>query len=183
METRVRTVEKKGLNALDLALVAVLLAVGAVLRIANPIKVGGITPNLIIGMYCLAILLIRPRFLPLLGISLVAAAICQVTSASLFPYLNFASEPVGVLAAGLLALIPFENGILKYVRPFVVTLFGTLASGFAYILIFQAMVISTGTKGPAFTYLVYVVLVTALVNSVLASILYFPLKAALGRTR
>jgi len=54
-----RVVERKGLQAVDVAVIAVLLAVGAVLRMFTP-PFFGITPNLIIGMYCLAILLLRP---------------------------------------------------------------------------------------------------------------------------
>lgn len=183
METRVRTVEKKGINALDVALVAVLLAVGAVLRMFVP-PFFGITPNLVIGMYCLAILLIRPKFLSIIGIGLVAAAICQLTTKSLFPYLNFLSEPIGALVVGGLSLINFEAGFLKYVRPLIITFLGTVASGLSYVFIFKGIaLLGTVQNNPAFSALLYVVFVTAFVNSVVATILYFPLKAALGRTR
>lgn len=183
METQVRTVEKKGLNALDVALVAVLLAVGAVLRMFIP-PFFGITPNLVIGMYCLAILLIRPKFVPIIGIGLVAAAICQLTTKSLFPYLNFISEPIGALVVGLLSLINFEAGFLKYIRPMLITFFGTVASGLSYVSIFKVIaLLGTVPKNPAFSALLYVVFVTAFVNCVVATILYFPLKAALSKTR
>lgn len=183
METQVRTVEKKGLNALDVVLVAALLAVGAVLRMFTP-PFFGITPNLVIGMYCLAILLIRPKFLSIIGIGLVAAAICQFTTKSLFPYLNFVSEPVGALIVGLLSLINMEKGFLKYVRPMLITFVGTAVSGLTYISIFKVIALTGSVaKNPAFAFLLYVVLITAVVNAIVATILYFPLKAALGKTR
>ncbi|HHZ20203.1 MAG TPA: hypothetical protein GX391_06825 [Firmicutes bacterium] len=183
METQVRRVAKKGMNALDVAVVAVLLAVGAVLRMTNPIKLGLITPNLLIGMYCLAVLLIRPKFWSLLGIGLVSAALCQVTTASAFPYLNVVSEPVGVMVAAMLAGIGSDTGIFRFLRPAFVTFLATLASGFTYALIFMAIIFLKGTSGAVFSYLTYVVLVTAAVNAVLAGILYQPLKAALGKTK
>lgn len=181
MSVQTRVVEKKGLQAVDVAIVAVLLAVGAVLRSFVP-PFFGITPNLIIGMYCLAVLLLKPKFGPIIGIGLVAAALCQFTSKSAIPYLNFISEPVGALVVGLLGLIKMEAGVLKYVRPFVITFLGTLASGFSYVAVFKiAALFVSIPKNPAFVYLSGVVLITAIANSILASVLYFPLKTALGK--
>ncbi|TCL62020.1 hypothetical protein EDC14_102949 [Hydrogenispora ethanolica] len=184
MSVETRVVEQKGLKAVDVAIVAVLLAVGAVLRYFTP-PIAGITPNFVIIMYCLSILLIRPKFGAILGIGLVSAAICQVTTKSLFPYLNFVSEPVGAIVVGLLAMIRMESGFLKYVRPFLITLLGTLVSGFTYISIFKAITLfvqlGPNRPNPAYAALVVVVLVTAVANTVLGGILYFPLKAALGK--
>ena len=181
MSLETRVVERKGLQAVDVAVVAVLLAVGAVLRYFTP-PFAGITPNFIIGMYCLAVLLLRPKFGAILGIGLVAAAVCQVTTKSLFPYLNFVSEPVGAIVVGLLAMIKMEFGVLKYVRPFAITFLGTLASGFTYISIFKSLTMFVAVaKNPAFAALVTVVIVTAFANAILASVLYFPLRAALGK--
>jgi hypothetical protein len=181
MSVETRVVEKKGLKAVDVAVVAVLLAVGAVLRYFTP-PFFGITPNLIIGMYCLAILLIRPKLGPIIGIGLVAAAVCQLTTKSLIPYLNFISEPVGAIVVGLLAMIKMDFGFLKYVRPFVITFIGTLASGFTYISLFKSLTLFVAVaKNPAYAYLTVVVVVTAVANAILATVLYFPLQAALGK--
>jgi len=184
MSVEARVVENKGLKAVDVAVISVLLAVGAVLRMFTP-PFFGITPNLIIGMYCLAILLLRPsKAGSIIGISLVAAAVCQLTTKSLIPYLNFVSEPVGAIAVWLLSMIKMDFGFLKYVRPFVITFLGTCASGFTYISIFKSLTLfMTVTKNPAFAYLTMVVLVTALANAILATVLYFPLKAALAGDR
>jgi hypothetical protein len=79
-------------------------------------------------------------------------------------------------------MIKLDFGFLKYIRPFVITLLGTLVSGFIYIFIFKGLTMFVHVaKNPAFTYLMVVVFVTAIANAVLASVLYFPLRAALGR--
>ena len=57
------TSEKKGLQIRDLILVAVLLVAGAVLKffVGSLINIGGMKPNFIIAMYCMAIALINPN--------------------------------------------------------------------------------------------------------------------------
>jgi hypothetical protein len=182
MSAETRIVEKKGLQAVDVAVVAVLLAVGAVLRMFVP-PFAGITPNFIIGMYCLAILLLRPKFAGIIGIGLVAAAVCMFTTKSIIPFLNFISEPIGAVVVGLLAIPNFKTGFLKVIRPFVITFIGTAASGFSYVTVMIYSLTASGKGAPAFVALSSVVLITALANSILVSVLYFPLKAALGRNR
>jgi hypothetical protein len=184
METSMETrkIEKQGLQAVDVAVVAVLLAVGAVLRMFVP-PFAGITPNFIIGMYCLAILLLRPNFAGIIGIGLVSAAVCMFTTKSIIPFLNFISEPIGAVVVGLLALPKLEVGFLKAIRPFVITYLGTAASGFSYVGVLICCLTASGKGAPAFVALSSVVVITALANSILVSVLYFPLKAALGRNR
>ncbi|WP_406676904.1 tryptophan transporter [Neomoorella carbonis] len=179
-EVKVTRVEKQGLQAMDVVVVAVLLAAGAVLRMITP-PFFGITPNVVIGMYVLAIMLLKPRLPQVLGIGLVAAAVCQLTTKSLLPYLNFASEPVGAIVTALLLYLPFDkNGFSRAAKPFVVTFLGTFASGFTYITIFKAVTLfATLPKNPAYTYLLMVVLVTGVFNAILAQVLYFPLKQLL----
>jgi hypothetical protein len=182
MSGETRVVERKGPQAVDVAVVAVLLAVGAVLRMFVP-PFAGITPNFIIGMYCLAILLLRPNFAGIIGIGLVSAAVCMFTTKSVIPFLNFVSEPIGAVATGLLALPMLETDFLKVIRPFVITYLGTAASGFSYVAVMIYCLTASGKGAPAFVALSSVVLVTALANAILVSVLYFPLKAALGRNR
>ncbi|GEA14041.1 MAG: hypothetical protein PWR22_1877 [Moorella sp. (in: firmicutes)] len=179
-EVKVTRVEKQGLQAMDVVVVAVLLAAGAVLRMITP-PFFGITPNVVIGMYVLAIMLLRPRLPQVLGIGLVAAAVCQLTTKSLLPYLNFASEPVGAIVTALLLYLPFDkNSFFRVVKPLVVTFLGTFASGFTYITIFKAITLfATLPKNPAYTYLLMVVIVTGIFNAILAQVLYFPLKQLL----
>lgn len=178
---------KKNLSAADIVLAGALIAAGAVLRVFSP-PIFGITPNFIICMYCLAILVIRPRFTQSLGIGVVAAAVSHLTTKSMIPYLNFISEPVGaavtfLLVAGL-AKIRFGNlnlGKISF-KPLVVTLIGTFASGLTYISILKLAILFVSTpKNPAFLGLLSVVITTALINSVLAQVLYSPIMAASGR--
>ena len=61
-----REVTKKnesGLSVRDLILIAVLLAAGAVLKftVSSFFSFAGMKPNFIIAMYCLAIILVRPK--------------------------------------------------------------------------------------------------------------------------
>ena len=70
------TKETKGFSIQDLILVAVLLAVGQVLKmtLGTALSSIGVKPNFIIAMYCLAILLIKPTLLQALIIGLLAGA-------------------------------------------------------------------------------------------------------------
>ena len=90
--------EKKGISLQDLLLTAVLLAAGAVLKffVGTFINFFGMKPNFIIAMYCMAIVLIRPKVYYSLIIGIIAGAICQFFPGT--PYLNFASEAAGALA-------------------------------------------------------------------------------------
>jgi hypothetical protein len=170
------------LTTVDIVMVGILLAAGSVLRIFCP-PFFGITPNFTIGMYCLAICLIRPRFIETLGIGLVAAMVCHLTTKSLVPYLNFLSEPAGAIAAYLFTIIPSNLSIGKYTfKPALVTFGGTITSGLVYITLVKFLVLFSGTgTNPAFTALLTVVLVTAATNILLAQLAYQPISTALGR--
>ena len=110
MEKREIVKEKKqNLTLVDLLLTAVLLAAGAVLKffVGSFINFFGMKPNFIIAMYCMAIVLIRPKVIYSLIIGILAGGICQFFPGT--PYLNFASEAAGALCMGLLILIPSKN--------------------------------------------------------------------------
>ncbi|MCX7711480.1 MAG: hypothetical protein N2484_16695 [Clostridia bacterium] len=177
-----REVVSKGLSATDVVLVAVLLAAGAVLRLFTP-PIFGITPNFVIVMYCMAIYLIRPKFVELIFISLVAAAVCHFTTKSMIPYINFISEPVGALAVFAMIKVPFKINIKNIsFKPAFVTFFGTVASGLVYISVLKFLILFVKTpKNPAFALLLTTVFVTAIANTVIAQLIYYPIKAATGK--
>lgn len=177
-----RQVENKGLSTTDIVLVGVLLAAGAVLRLFTP-PFFGITPNFVIVMYCLAIYLIKPRFVEVLGISIVAAAVSHFTTKSMIPYINFISEPVGAFVAYALVKAPFNLSLKKYsFKPAVVTILGTIASGLTYITTLKFLILFIKTpKNPAFTFLLTVVITTAIANTIIAQLVYYPIKAALKK--
>ena len=62
--------ERKHMSTRDIILAGILLAAGAVIRMFFP-KLP-VTPNFIISMYCLVILLVRPRLVEALAIGVVA---------------------------------------------------------------------------------------------------------------
>lgn len=177
-----RQVENKGLSATDVVLVAVLLAAGAVLRLFTP-PVFGITPNFVIVMYCIAIYLIRPKFVEVIFISLVAAAVCHFTTKSMISYINFISEPIGAMVAYALVKAPFKLTINKIsFKPALVTFLGTLASGLVYVSVLKFLILYVKTpKNPAFAFLLTVVITTAIANTIIAQLIYYPIKAATGK--
>jgi len=177
-----RQVENKGLSATDVVLVAVLLAAGAVLRLFTP-PIFGITPNFVIVMYCLAICLIKPKFVEMIFISLVAAAICHFTTKSMIPYLNFISEPIGALVAYALVKTPFKITFKNIsFKPTLITFFGTIASGLTYVFSLKFLILFVDTpKNPAFTGLLMVVFTTTIANTIIAQLIYYPIKTATGK--
>ncbi len=181
VQKRVVVKEKKaGLSISDIILVGVLLAVGAVLKFfVGSLFTAGMKPNFIIAMYCLAILLIKPRFLEAIVIGIIAGAICQVFPGT--PYINLLSEPVGAIVMAILVYLPLQIGKLS-LRPIVGTFISTLASGMTFIgVLYAAFYTGADVKTLPLGVFLVIVLGTALVNSVIVQVLYIPLKLALGR--
>ena len=81
-------------------------------------------------MYCLAILLIRPRLREAAAIGLLAGAVCQFFPGT--PYINFPSELIGALVMAAFARVTPASGKMG-VLPIISTFVSTLASGFAFI--------------------------------------------------
>lgn len=159
----------------QVAVVAILIAIGAVLRIFSP-PVAGITPNFVIAMYCLSIILIRPGPGGAVGIGLVAGAVCMIFSKSPIPYLNLISEPVGAVVCTLIVRYLPELAVGRYpFKPAVAAGLGTLASGLTYITLnFKyALHLPMAAWQAAF---VGVVIPVALINVVLVQILYVPVR-------
>lgn len=156
----------------SLILTAVLLAAGAVLKFfaGSIINIGGMKPNFIIAMYCLAILLIKPSLPRAAVIGILAGAVCQFFPGS--PYINFISETAGALAMALMIRIPMQRNISSVLSTFV----STVVSGGLYtVCLFLFM------RAAVETLVAYVpiVLCTALINCVIVGVLYVPTRAAL----
>ena len=137
----------------QLALVAVLIAIGAVLRMFTP-PIAGITPNFVIAMYCLAILLIRPNPGGAVGIGLVGGAVAMMFSKSPIPSLNLVSEPAGALACALTVLYLPAPARAVIRRPCQLsallvsgTLYITLNFKFALNLLPKAFLLNSGPSG------------------------------------
>lgn len=183
MEKRVVLKEKKaGLSISDVILVGVLLAVGAVLKFfVGALFTTGMKPNFIIAMYCLAILLIKPRFIEAVIIGIIAGAVCQVFPGT--PYINLISEPVGAIVMAILVALPLQIGKIT-LKPVIGTLLSTLASGFTFIgILYAAFYTGANVKTMPISIFVVTVLGTAVVNAIIVQVLYVPLKLALKRDR
>lgn len=173
---------RKGMSINDILLVGVLLAAGAVLKLfVGAFFTAGMKPNFIIAMYCLAILLIRPRLSETLIIGVLAGVVSQFFPGT--PYLNLISEPIGAIVMYLLLLIPVRLDIGKIsLKPVFAAFIATLCSGFSflgalYLLFYAGANVSTM---PVAVFL-GIILGTAAINAVIVEVLYIPISLALGR--
>lgn len=174
--------EKKGLSVSDLILVAVLLAAGAVLKltVASFLSFAGMKPNFVIAMYCLAIILIRPKVPQALIIGLIAGIMCQIPMLNATPWVNLASETLGGLVCGLMILVPMKVAGKVDLNPIVSTFVSTVVSGYTFAIIVGCVLNGLALPVVLGMYAV-MVLGTACINCVLVGILTVPLKKVLKR--
>ncbi|HKM21132.1 MAG TPA: tryptophan transporter [Lachnospiraceae bacterium] len=176
----VATEEKKGLSVQDILLIGILLAAGAVLKFfVGSVINFGMKPNFIIAMYCLIVLLIRPRVREAAIIGVLAGAVCQFFPGQ--PYINFGSELLGAVAMVLFMKLPMN--IRKFsLSPIVCTFLSTLVSGFAFIGIMYVMYYAGAdiTPTPLAAFLA-IIFGTALINAIIVQVLFIPLKLALKK--
>lgn len=160
------------------AVSAMLLAIGAILRLVSP-SIGGISPNWIIAMYCLAIVLFRLPLGRSMGLGLVAGALCLATSKSVFPYGNLISEPVGALACAIVVSLPVNMKIGQIdLRPAIGALCGTLASGLTFTTLAKLIL---GLPLTVYLYgMLPVVLTVSAANTVIAQAMYYPVAVLLS---
>jgi hypothetical protein len=173
--------EGAGLDIKDVMLIGILLAAGAVLKffVGQVFQGFGMKPNFIIAMYCLIILLIKPRVREACIIGVLSGAICQFFPGQ--PYINFASELAGAIAMCALARLPLKAGGLP-LKTVVCTFLSTLVSGFSFIGVMYLMYYSgadiTPTPLAAFMAIIFG---TATINAVIVQALYTPLRLALKK--
>jgi hypothetical protein len=165
--------ESKGLGIADVLLIGILLAAGAVLKFfVGSVINFGMKPNFIIAMYCLIILLTKPRLKEAAIIGILAGAICQFFPGQ--PYINFVSELAGAITMCLLTMLP--------VKTVICTFLSTLVSGFTFIGVMYLMYYSgadiTPTPLAAFMAIIFG---TAFINSLIVQALYTPLRLALKK--
>ena len=163
--------EKAGLSTQDLILIAVLLAAGAVLKltVASFLSFAGMKPNFVIAMYCLAIILTRPKVPQAILIGLLAGIMCQIPMLNATPLVNIPSEVLGALACGLLVYVPMKIGGKLDINPIVNTFLSTVVSGYTFAIIVGLM---NGLELPVI-FVTYAVMVfgTAAFNAILVQIL------------
>ena len=164
--------EGKSGNYRWITVTTLLLAIGTILRMVSP-SIGGVTPNWMIAMYCIAIILIRPSLGRAAGIGVVAGALEIPFSKSAFPYGNLLAEPVGAVVCALIAHSAFKMtaGSFNF-RPAVAAFLSTVASGMTFITVLK-FVLSL----PLTVYLyvlIPVVFTVAGINTVMAQLMFFP---------
>lgn len=172
-EQQMIQVAKTGGQTRWLAISALFLTIGVILRLVTP-NIAGVTPNWLIAMYCLSILIVKPNIKQAIGIGVVAGVVSVATSKAMFPWANLASEPLGALVCVLISRVPMKIPAVKIIMPAVTTLFSTLASGMAFITITK-IVMHVPIQIYVFA-MIPVVLTVAAVNCVISQILYFPAK-------
>jgi hypothetical protein len=159
----------------DIAVVGILLAIGAFLRYFLSMLNTPLTPNIIIAFYCLAIILIKPKIYETLGIGIVAGVLSMLISGSVFPQANLISEPAGAYVCYIFyELLRHRENL----APMVTTFIATLVSGFTFagiVTVFRLATILTMYYGNFLQFVaVYVpiVVITAVINAVIVQILY-----------
>ena len=168
----------------DIAIVGILLAVGAILRYFLAMLHTPLTPTLVIAFYCLAIILVRPKVYEALGIGIVAGILSMLISSSIFPPANLISEPVGALVCfGLYTVLRNRTQL----APTISTFLTTLASGFTFAavaIMFVSATILSKYNGDMMGFVVAfvpIVVITAVFNAVIVQILYYPASRVLMR--
>lgn len=181
------TQEKKGFSTQDLILIAVLLAAGAVLKltVSSFLTFAGMKPNFMIAMYCLAIILTRPKVYQAGIIGLLTGLISQIPMLNATPLVNLGSELVGAVVCGILvagfAKIAKDNFAAQSVAfPLIITFVSTVFSGYTFAIIVGCAMNGLALPAVLATYAV-MVLGTACMNCILAAILTPILKKALKR--
>ena len=177
--------KQAGLSTQDLILIAVLLAAGAVLKltVGSLLSSMGMKPNFIIAMFCLAIVLTRPKVGQAVVIGLLAGLVCQIPLLNATPLLNIPSEVLGALVCGLLVRVPMEIGDKLDLNPLANTFASTLVFGgvFAFLSVYINVMSTGGDMMVALATYAAIVLGTATFNAVLVQILALPLKKVLKR--
>lgn len=179
--------KKDGLSVRDLILVAVLIAAGAVLKltVSSFLNFAGMKPNFMIAMYCLAIILTRPKIYQSVVIGLLVGLVSQIPMLNATPLVNIASEMVGALVCGILVTVLAKAArdsktCQNVIFPIVITFISTVFSGYTFAMIVG---VAVAHLDPLAVFGVYAVMVlgTATMNAVLAAILTPVLRAVLKR--
>jgi len=171
------------MDSRDIFLVAVLLSAGTLLRFILVMFGATVTPNVLVAFYSIAIMLILPSFGEAIGIGFIGGVIASLISRSLINPAFLMSEPLGA-AVCLLVFIS-----LRYHRraaPYAAAFTATIASG----VVFTALALSLAgirvleaypDPGHFLATMAIVITATALVNAVIAGLLYPLLRNYLDR--
>jgi hypothetical protein len=158
----------------DSTLVALLLVIGAVLYMFTP-NIGVITPDTVVTFAALAILLVRPKLLPGLGIGIVAGVLEMFFSKSSIAWFNIPASAMGALATAgvVLGVGELMTGPVAWKPALGALTYGVVSGG----LFITAMLVLG-----IFPFQVYItagwvqVLLSTLSSIIICMILYLPAK-------
>jgi hypothetical protein len=162
------------MDSRDIFLVAILLSAGTLLRFILVMFGAPVTPNVLVAFYSIAIMLILPSFGEAIGIGFLSGVIAALISRSLINPAFLLSEPLGA------AVCLFVFTSLRYHRkaaPYAAAFTATLLSG----VVFTALALSLAgvqileefpDSGNFLATMAIVITGTALVNAVIAGLLY-----------
>lgn len=162
------------------SITSLLLSVGVVIKMITP-PIFGITPNWLISMYCLAILLSRPTLKQSFVIGFVVGCLGLALSKSPFPFANLICEPAGAVAAWALTRVPFQvtiSGRKIDLQAGFSTVLVTIVSGGIFVLTLK---LALGLPDVFLKGMVPVVGAVALINGTFAQVVYFPAKKLFSR--
>ena len=166
------------MDSRDLFLISALLAAGTLVRFVLVLFGTPVTPNVMVAFYGLAIMLTRSSFPAAIGIGFTGGALDAMVSSSVFNPAFLVSEPFG--GAGCIVSFLVLEGRSR-LAPALAVLLATLASGFSFTGIALSVpgtqVIEVFSGVPLFLdQIIPVILITSLVNALIAGLLYPRLK-------
>lgn len=171
--------ERNGLGLKEIIFVAILLAAGAVLKatVGSLVQFGGVKLNFIIAMYCLSILILKPRFRDAAIIGILGGITCQFMPG--FPLINIISELVGGIVMFLMTKLPLKIGKVD-LRAGVGTAFASFCSGVTYVSVLNLLYFAgvSKDKPAAVIAMLSVMALGSLLNGVLVGLIYLPVKLA-----
>ncbi len=162
------------MDSRDVFLVAALLSAGAFTRFILVLFGEQVTPNVMVAFYSIAIMVILPSFGEAIGIGLVGGGITALISQSLINPAFLLSEPLGAAVCFTVFTILRYH---KRIAPYAAALTATIASGAVYTALavsFASTRVSAAYEYPGnyVALMALVVMVTALMNALIAGVVY-----------
>ena len=162
------------MDSKDIFLVAALLCAGALLRFILVLFGELVTPNVIVAFYSIAIMLILPSFGEAIGIGLVSGILTALISQSIINPAFLLSEPLGA-AVCLLVFITLRYH--KRAAPYAAAFTATIASGVVFAVLAVSLASSRISEefvhpGDYLTSMAMVIMATALINALIAGLIY-----------
>lgn len=162
------------MDSRDVFLVAALLSAGAFTRFILVLFGEQVTPNVMVAFYSIAIMVILPSFGEAIGIGLVSGGITALISQSLINPAFLLSEPMGAAVCLTVFTILHYH---KKIAPYAATLAATIASGAVFTALAVSFASTPITEAYAYpgnylSSMALVIIVTALINALMAGLLY-----------